>query len=240
MESEKMTETTEAALSKLALLETGELDVRAARKLVAEILAVRTDADAGADIYASFRTWVGRLLRSSAGGDDLRAWYNLLKATGAQFRGELSEWSVRLGVLGELVFERVAMAETRDQDQVLSRRHTRAILNELLAAPGWRMGRAELRTRLGLEQANLTRVCTMLMDAGLVSRAEDGRSVSFALTADGAARARPRVEADPAAALAERQGTEWEVAIETQTTSPSPMDEWARFDRPADALPIAA
>jgi DNA-binding MarR family transcriptional regulator len=228
------------AVGRLAQLEVGELNVKAARELMVELLTSRSDAAVAAEVYASCRAWVGRMLRSSMAGDDLRAWYNLLKGTSAQFRGDLAEWAIRINVLGELVFERVGMAETRDQEAVLSRRHARAILNELLAAPGWRIGRADLRTRLGLEQANLTRVCTMLMDAGLISRSEEGRTVSFALTASGAACARPKADSEAQAADANPQGAEWELTGGTLRAKHPAIDEWARFDQPGDELPLAA
>ena len=228
------------ALSRLARLEVGGLDAKAARQLVAEILASRTDSEVAGEIYASFRAWVGRILRNSAAGDDLRAWYNVLKSVGAQFRGDLEEWAIRLSVLGELLFERAGMADSTDQDAILSRRHTRAIINELFAAAGGRLARADQRTQLGLEQANLTRVCTMLMDAGLIARIEEGRSVSFALTAAGAARARRKAEASPDAACDQLQEAEWELAWKTQLTKGSAMNEWSRFDQPVDELPLAA
>lgn len=228
------------AIGRLSQLEVGDLDVKTARELMVELFTSRPDAAVAAEVYASCRTWVGRMLRSSMGGDELRAWYNLLKGTSAQFGGDLAEWAIRINVLGELVFERVGMAETRDQEAVLSRRHARAILNELLAATGWRMGRADLLARLGLEQANLTRVCTMLMDAGLISRSEEGRTVSFALTASGVARARPKDDSGAQAADANPQGAEWEVAAGAQRTMESTIDEWAKFDQPVDELPLAA
>lgn len=170
----------------LERLEVGGLSVEEARTVLAKLASDRTAASAAAS-YASLRSWTGRLLRGAASGDDLRGWHNLINAVAAQFRRTEGDFTARIGVLAELIHERVGMAETRRAEDVLGRQHVRALLRELAGANPARVARAELGSRLRLEQANLTRVCTMLLDAGLVLRRQEGRSVSFELTAEGAA-----------------------------------------------------
>lgn len=171
----------------LAQLRVGELSVEEARTLLQHILVEqRASCDPNA-VYSALRGWTGRALRGSASSANFREWYNLVRAVGAQLGSDDSEWSVRFTVLAELIYERAGMAETMTPEMVLSRRHARALLAALAASEWHQLARDELGKRLGLEQANLTRVCTMLVDAGLVSRHADGRAVSLILTSAGAA-----------------------------------------------------
>lgn len=224
----------------LERLEVGELDAAQARGVMLRLVDSGRE-DAAMQAYATLRSWTGRLLRGSAGSEELRTWYNLIRAVAAQFRGERAEFGVRIGVLGELVYERTGMVETRRPSDVLKRRHVPAVLAALAASAG-SLARAELGKRLGLEQANLTRVCTMLLDAGLVTRREDGRTVTFALTATGASlaaaddygRGRPGAAATPEEAVDWTTSEQIEIAEDGST---SEVDAFGRYD---DTLPIAA
>lgn len=229
------------AFAALERLEIGALDAREARVLLREALAVSRNADMAHVIYASLRSWTGRMLRSSAASDDLREWYNLFLAIGSQFRGELGEWAIRIDVLSQLVSERVGMAETRTSTLVLSRKHVSAMLGELAASDKGCLGRTELLERLGLEQANLTRVATLLLDAGMIVRREEGRNVSFELTSLG--RTHARVEDAPslnAPALCIVDKNEWSVVRMDLKRShhkdaKRPIQSWAKYD---DPLPV--
>jgi DNA-binding MarR family transcriptional regulator len=224
----------------LERLESGELDVAQARLLLRALVGSMGHA-AAAEAYASLRSWTGRLLRGSPGSEELRAWYNLIRATAAQFRGEKAEFGLRIGVLGELVYERVGMAETRRPSDVLKRRHVRAVLAELAASSGT-LARSELGRRLALEQANLTRVCTMLIDAGLVTRREEGRSVFFELTAHGAAltKAADARTAHPAPIATPEDAEEWTAPKQIEVAGDASTDEVDAFGRYDDMLPMAA
>jgi len=224
----------------LERLEMGELDATDARTVLRTLVASK-GLDAAPAAYASLRSWTGRLLRSSAGSEELRCWYNLIRATAAQFRGERAEFGVRIGVLGELVYERAGMVETRRPSEVLKRRHVPALLAELAASAG-ALGRSELGKRLALEQANLTRVCTMLLDAGLVTRREEGRSVIFELTASGAAFARAADvrTARPTAPPASEEAEEWTAPEQIEVAEDGSTSEVDGFGRYDDTLPKAA
>ena len=227
-------------IADLERLEMGELDAAQARTVMLKLVDSKAP-DAAAQAYASLRSWTGRLLRGAAGSGELRAWYNLIRAVAAQFRAESGEFGVRIGVLGELVYERTGMVETRRPSDVLKRRHVAAVLAALAASAG-SSGRSELRKLLGLEQANLTRVCTMLLDAGLVIRREEGRNVTFELTASGASLAAAAdarfVRTKSATALEE--AADWTAPEQIEISdegSTSEVDACGQYD---DTLPMAA
>lgn len=224
----------------LERLEMGELDAAEARTVLRALVNSK-GLDAAPEAYASLRSWTGRLLRGSAGSEELRGWYNLIRATAAQFQGERAEFGVRIGVLGELIYERTGMVETRRPSEVLKRRHVPAVLAELAASAG-ALGRSELGKRLALEQANLTRVCTMLLDAGLVTRREEGRSVTFELTASGTALARvadARTVRSTAIAASERT-EDWTAPEQIEVAKDGSTSEVDAFGLYDDMLPIAA
>lgn len=235
-------------LEGLRRLETGDCDVVEARAILKEITSTHRDAEGASEVFASLRSWIGRLLRSSAGGQELREWHALMKATAAQFRGDLQEWSIRINVLSDLVFERAGMAETRSAAEVLERRHARRLLNAIAGAGcTGRVERAELGRVLHLEQANLTRVCTMLLDAGLVARHEAGRTVSFELTASGAMHARVVEEAGDSISETDTidadvwSGMEGEmIDMVGRPTSEEPAAEWSHYREPETVWKDAA
>lgn len=218
-------------LPALESLETGEIDAREARALLRRVLEIGRDDAIASDVFAALRSWTGRMLRTNIAGDDLREWYSLFRAVGAQFRGPLSDWSIRIEVLSQLVYERIGIAETRDVTEVLSRKHARALLGELATSADGRLGRAELLERLGLEQANLTRVSTLLLDAGLMTRVEEGRNVSFELSSAG--RSHARTEHAPSVISAQEQSFDagsWVMTEETAQKPDASIASWIEFD----------
>ena len=227
-------------LEALRRLETGDCDVSEARTIMKEITSTHRDVEGASEVFASLRSWIGRLLRSSAGGQELREWHSLMKATAAQFRGDLQEWSIRINVLSDLVYERAGMAETRSAVEVLERRHARRLLNAIAGTgSAGRVERAELGRVLQLEQANLTRVCTMLLDAGLVARHEAGRTVSFELTATGAMHARPVEErSDEISDAAPVDGDVWRgmegemIDVVGRPATEEPAAGWSHYREP--------
>ncbi len=170
-------------MERLEMIETGDYDVDAARSTINDALA-SSDDDIPEEIYAALRGWTGRALRSSLSSADLRSWYGLIETVSALMAPDAG-WSTRIEVLGELVYERAGMAESRTAEQVSRRRHAPDILRLLAEQPNRALARAEIVDRLGLGQANLTRVCGILADAGLVRRSVEGRNVSFEITATG-------------------------------------------------------
>lgn len=95
----------------LERIETGELDASNARTVLNAFLS-SANAELAAEIYATLRTRVGRLLRSSGDAGDLRRWHNLLRSSAAMFRDTLPNFTIRLEVLAELLHERVGVLES--------------------------------------------------------------------------------------------------------------------------------
>lgn len=227
-------------LDRLERIETGLADVEEARSLLVDVLDAHNDEDGASEVFSSLRSWTGRMLRGSISGDDLRAWHALFKAAAAHFREDLRDYSVRIDVLADLIYERAGMTVSNAPADILSRLHVRAILRSIADETQKRSARARLGQKLGLEQANLSRVCTMMADAGLIARVQDGRTVGFELTALGAAHARIR-EAAPvsgstgAADAADR----WEAPDPTQVAigelgaSEASAEDWSVYDDPS-------
>lgn len=202
--------------------------------------------------YRALRGWTGRALRNSYSGQELRGWHELIETVAAavQFEGD---WSVRLDVLKELVFERVGMIENRAPSEIIQRRHVAALLRALADATAGTLPRKTLMTMLDLQQANLTRVCNLLVDAGLVRRQSEGPNASFEITLIGL-----RALADAAAQSANNEIAELAAASEVSpdvVASPwsgvvvladhrrkrakSDVAEWAKHDEPLPMLDAA-
>lgn len=221
-------------LDRLERIETFDSDVDAARSTLVAALE-SADEEMHEEVYAALRGWTGRALRSSLSGADLRAWHGLLEGVAARM-GEV-EWRVRVDVLVELLYERAGMAENRTREAVTKRRHAPEILLLLASQPAGAIDRTALVDRLGLGQANLTRVCNLLADAGLVRRHVDGRNVRFEITATGlaAAYASPRVMASLPTSIVANDVGPWSVWEELRspqvaaTTTPS-VSSWENAD----------
>jgi predicted transcriptional regulator len=226
-------------MADLERLEMGELDTGQARTVMLKLVDSKAP-DAAAQAYATLRSWTGRLLRGTTGSEELRAWYNLIRAVAAQFREANADFGVRIGVLGELVYERTGMVETRRPAGVLKRRHVAAILAALDASAG-SLGRSDLGKRLGLEQANLTRVCTMLLDAGLLTRREEGRNVSYELTTNGASfAAANNARTVRTKAAAAEETADWTAPEHIEISDEGSTSEVDAFGRYDNTLPRAA
>lgn len=202
--------------------------------------------------YRALRGWTGRALGNAYSAEELRGWHELIEtvAAGLQFEGD---WSVRLDVLKELVFERVGMLENRAPSEIVQRRHATPLLRALADAASGTLPRKSLMTMLDLQQANLTRVCNMLVDSGMVRRHSEGPSASFEITVVGL-----RALADAAARSANRQISEIVAASEVRPDvgaspwsgvvvladhcrrrSRSDVAEWAKHDEPLPMLDAA-
>lgn len=202
--------------------------------------------------YRALRGWTGRALGNAYSAEELRGWHELIETVAAavQFEGD---WSVRLDVLKELVFERIGMIENRSPSEIVQRRHVVPLLRALAEAATGTLARRSLMTLLDLQQANLTRVCNLLVDAAMVRRHSEGPSASFEITLVGM-----RALADAAALSANREIAEMVAASEVRpdvAASPwngvvvladhrgkrvrSDVSEWAKHDEPLPMLDAA-
>lgn len=163
-------------------LERGALSAQEARKFVVQLLESGADDEIAENLYESLRILLGRMLRDKSDSEDLRAWHSLIDAASAQFDEIEEPWAARIGVLAELLSDRIGLLESRPVDEVLQRRHVPDLLELLDDRRGDLVKRSELRDRLGLEEANLSRILTLLVDTGIVERSRLGKEALFAIS----------------------------------------------------------
>src|ERR1700761_1577965 len=108
------------------------------------------------DVYVALRAWVWKALDQRRRDPDLRAWNDILGAASTLMaqHGQPS-LGERIAALHELLSESIAVGETLGAVDVTRRQHVAEAL-DFLAESGGQANRSAMR--LGLEQANLTRV----------------------------------------------------------------------------------
>lgn len=139
------------------------------------------------DTYFALRSWVWKALDQRRRDQELRAWHDILGSASTLMtrNGEIG-LGEKIGALGELVSESLAVADAFGAIDVTKRQHVAEAL-AFLAANGGRARRAELGGHLDLAQCNLTRVLNMMYAAGLVERSAHGKEAIFALSRAGEA-----------------------------------------------------
>lgn len=117
--------------------------------------------------------------------EDLDAWFDVLRHASALARraddGQLAE---RIWVLSDLVAHAARFATLQPRAEVLQRKHVREILL-LLACQESAVRRSDIADHTGLEEANLSRVLSLLQKHGLVIRGREGKEAHFELTETG-------------------------------------------------------
>ena len=139
------------------------------------------------DVYLALRAWVWKALDQRRRDSDLRAWNDILGAASSLMaqHGQPS-LGERIAALHELLSESIAVGERLGAVDVTRRQHVAEAL-EFLAESGGEANRSAIGERIGLEQANLTRVLNMMSAAGLVERSTLGKEAIFALSHAGSA-----------------------------------------------------
>jgi DNA-binding MarR family transcriptional regulator len=174
--------------SDLGTIEQGVASAAHARTTLAAMLRDADESVANA-VYTALRAWVWKTLDGRRRDSELREWYALLESVEVRLGTRFPQHAHRIQVLSQLIDESIAVAESISAEQVLERDHVRTILRILATAPGGTVERAAIGVQLGLKQANLTRVLTLMALAGLIERKPEGRTALFRLTASGAATA---------------------------------------------------
>jgi DNA-binding MarR family transcriptional regulator len=137
------------------------------------------------DVYLALRAWVWKALDQRRRDSDLRAWNDSLGAASTLMaqHGQPS-LGERITALHELLSESIGVGETLGAVDVTQRQHVAEVL-DFLAASGGQANRSAIGERLGLGQANLTRVLNLMSMAGLVERSRLGKEAIFALSRAG-------------------------------------------------------
>ncbi|HEV2553636.1 MAG TPA: hypothetical protein VGV17_07760 [Bosea sp. (in: a-proteobacteria)] len=168
-------------LDRIAL---ADVEIEEARSILQRALTQVSDKLAPS-IGIALRAWVWKALTSRRSDTELEEWHGLFEQVRARLAAVDAKVSARIGVLSELIYESIAAADISDPKLVLQRSHTRQLLTLLTSDPNGRLERSHLKRKLGLQEANLTRVINMLVDAGLVIKIIDGKRVSVEITRSG-------------------------------------------------------
>lgn len=144
--------------------------------------ALKGEALSGEVIYRAFRSWTWRALTERRYDRELRAWLDLMRRTMAVLRKREPAAALKLSALGDLVVESIQFGEHDSVADILQRVHVRQML--LLLKAGVQK-RAVLARRLRLKDANLSRVLSLLLSAGLIERTAAGKEALFRLTRRG-------------------------------------------------------
>lgn len=168
-------------LDRIALADASAVEARA---ILQQALA-QPSVDVFKKVASTMRAWAWKALTSRRSDSELADWHDLLRRLATRANDVDQKLAARFEMLAELIHESIASAEISDPKFVLQRSHTRKMLTLLAEAPDKRLERSELGTQLGLQQANLTRVINMLVDAGLVIKSMDGKRLVVEITRAG-------------------------------------------------------
>lgn len=116
---------------------------------------------------------------------ELREWHELMTRTGDAIGRHHTAVSDQIRVLSELLQESISVSESKVVKAAMQRKHVKDVLRVLSEAADHRLERAVIFDRLDLEQANLTRVINLALDAGLIERSVQGRNVTLEMTRTG-------------------------------------------------------
>lgn len=172
--------------ARLEAIASGAISALEARKVLA---AVSGDIDslAARKLYIVLRSWVWKALDAKRRDPELREWHDLVKRAQSRVKAhERAAWQIQ--VLADLVYESVAVSGRRSVEDLLKLRHTREIIIALRDAPDGFLSKQALLDKLGLKQANLSRVMDNLIAGGLVERQQSGREAHYRLSREGLAR----------------------------------------------------
>ncbi|PWW02201.1 hypothetical protein DFR52_102869 [Hoeflea marina] len=170
-----------SALSEVRKIADGDLTPAAALMLVRNAL---TSAGA-AHVYAALRDLVWKKLIGRDFGSELGEWHSALAQTEALLREQMQpSVADKVLVLAELLAASARHAKLHPQDEILQRKHVRAIL-ALLARNDNSAPRSMIARELGLADANLSRVLGIMAMAGLVRRVRNGKEAVYVLEVAG-------------------------------------------------------
>jgi hypothetical protein len=137
------------------------------------------------DAYIALRAWTWKALDQRRRDAELRDWTDIIGAASSlMVKHGQPLLGQRLTALNELISESVAVGERHEVLDVTRRQHVAETL-AFLAQNGGRTNRVAIGERLGLAQANLTRVLNLMLAAGLLERTTHGKEAIFALSRAG-------------------------------------------------------
>lgn len=176
-----------------------QVDAAAARDVVWRAL----DSQAGLrEAYSALCRWTWRAMVERRLDDDLRSWHRLLldaagrlagaapaamPRTRARPRLDTAAAAERLRALADMVRLSIDAAAASIPAELGKRAHVLEILRFLTERVGEHVEREQIKRAVGLEDANLSRVLTLMTANSLVERLPLGRVASFRATQHGLA-----------------------------------------------------
>jgi len=164
----------------------GEVGAEQAQDFLAPMFACG-DVEVIHKACSALRAWTWKALRERRSDGELRSWYNLMRGYAAHLEKDNPEYSIRLSVLYELVYESIAVGEVVTSEELLKRDRPSAILKLLVGAEGCRLGRSRLAALLDISETDLTRAVSLLAITGLVHREGFGAEVAYTASLEGVA-----------------------------------------------------
>ncbi|ESZ22828.1 hypothetical protein [Mesorhizobium sp. L2C084A000] len=146
-------------------------------------------------VYEAFRSLVWGTVSNREAGESLNAWSDVILKIRQLLRSRSVPFAERFTVLADFLEQSNRFANFHPADELLGRKHVRAILAGLL-----QHNRKTTRTTIAqatkLRDANLSRILANLGSAGWIRRHNEGREVVITLTEEGAAQARKALSKD--------------------------------------------
>ena len=180
------------------ILARDEADVETARDAIWQALDVE---NGHVGVYAALCRWTWRIMLERRLDDELRSWHRLLLDAAGHMVGQAKvrppakgrvrldpvAASERIRALADLVRMSVEAAAASVLRDFTARAHVVQILQLLASHDGPHLDRDQIKAELGLRDANLSRVLTLLAANGLVERIPRGRVAAFRVTQRGLA-----------------------------------------------------
>jgi len=141
-------------------------------------------AEAAETAYETLRSVVWQHVSSRSGGDEPRAWADVVLRIRQSLRHAGSPVAERLTVLYDMLDQTVRYRELADVRGAATGHNVDAILAHL-KAHGGTSSRAAIAEATGLRSSNLSRILSNMCADGLVDRATRGREVDVSLAAEG-------------------------------------------------------
>lgn len=162
----------------------GEVGAAEAKSLIGEIVG-HSPETAARKTYPALQEIAWRFIRARSAPEDLDDWIDVYRFSERLFEKKgLVDAARQIEVLGDMVARTARYADLQPPDSALGRRHVLPLLEHLARANG-QMPRKELKRRLAVEEANLSRLISMLEAGGLLVRKTAGRESTIALTTEG-------------------------------------------------------
>ena len=178
---------------KCEILARDEADVATARDAIWQAL----DAEGGhIGVYAALCRWTWRVTVERRLDDELRSWHRLLLDAAGRIAAQAARRpsvkgrvrldpaaaSERIRALADLVRMSVEAGAASVLRDFAGRAHVVQILQLLASHADPHLDREQIRAKLGLRDANLSRVLTLLAANGLVERLPRGKAAAFRVT----------------------------------------------------------